>query len=294
MSDLLALSENLAAVVAAVQGSVVAIPGRRGISGIHWRDGAIVTSAENLRRQEEFTLVLSTGQTATAHLAGRDDSTDVAVLRLSGITLPAVTLAGQIAIGHLVLAVGHTGDRGIGASLGILSSLGPAWRSSLGATIDQYIRPDLAVTQGFAGSALVDAQGAVIGMNTTGPRFSPLTIPATTVDRVVARVLAGGRVTKGYLGLGMQPVAIPERLQQTLQLTNSTGVIVVSVEAGGPADQAGILLGDVIVECDRQPTPDLSAIQAHLEAENIGKSVLFAVIRGGDRRELPVTIGEKP
>jgi S1-C subfamily serine protease len=162
-----------------------------------------------------------------------------------------------------------------------------------GGNIDQFIRPDITLYPGFAGGALVDAAGYVVGMNTSGRRGTALTIPATTVNRVIDQLLAKGRISRGYLGVGMQPVRLPNNLQTDLNLTTTTGVIVVNIEAGSPADNAGLLLGDVLVKFDGVPVTDTGDVLALLNnSDRIGKPVTLQVIRGGALLELDVVVGE--
>src|ERR1051326_1989212 len=202
---LASLSDDLAGAAEAVGRSVVAIHARRRIpaSGVVWRDGVVVAAHHTVQRDEDITVTLHDGSTVGASLAGRDPSTDLAVLRLdggAGALPPAVRLADDAPRpGHLVLALGRPG-RGITASLGVVSAVGGEWRTWQGGRIDQFVRLDIAVYDGFSGGPLVEAGGHVLGINSSGlARGMPLTIPATTVDRVADQVLAGGRLGRGYL-----------------------------------------------------------------------------------------------
>jgi S1-C subfamily serine protease len=163
-----------------------------------------------------------------------------------------------------------------------------------GGKIDQFIRPDITLYSGFAGGPLVDAAGNVVGMNTSGRRGTALTIPTTTVDRIVNQLVAKGRISKGYLGVGMQPVRLPNNLKTALNLSSATGVIVVNVEPSGPADNAGVLLGDVLVTLDGANVSDTGDVLALLNgSDRIGKLVKTQVIRGGVLVELDIVVGER-
>lgn len=294
---LLGLSAGLANAVAQVEPAVVALKSgqRRSASGIHWRAGILVTTEQSLGQEEEITVILA-DRTTRATLVGRDSGTDLAVLRWqeSAVPIAPVHAAPALQVGHLVLAVGRSGDMHTTASLGIISALGGAWRSWNGGQIDQLIRPDLSLYSGGLGSALIDLQGQLLGVNTTTQRQQVLTIPAQTVDRVVDQLLQRGRIVRGYLGVGMQPVQLPAHFQDAFDLTEAGGVLVVSVESGSPADQAGILIGDVIVQLGDQRACDIHDVHRQLDPERVGQSLKVQMIRGGQLLEMTITVGERP
>ena len=298
-NNLMALSENLADTVEQAGQTVVAVNiGRRiSSSGIHWRNGIIVTSDESLQRYEEITVTLPDRRIVPVTILGRDSSTDVAVFQLQNVELPVAKIgdATTLKVGHLVLGLARSGEGDIKAAMGAVSVVSGAWRSMNGGNIDSFIRPDITLYRGFAGGPLVDAAGSVVGMNTSGRRGSALTIPESTVNRVIDQLLAKGRIAKGYLGLGMQPVRLPENLKTSLNLTSSGGVIVVNVEANGPADSAGVLLGDVLISFDGTFVNDTADVLALLNSsDRVGKNVKTQIVRGGTLIELAIMIGEKP
>lgn len=297
-SSLLALSDNLADVVEQAGHSVVAVNARHRIpsSGVHWRSGIIVTAAHTIRRQEEITVTLPDHRTVPATLVGRDSSTDLAVLKLQTAEFPVAEIgdAESLKVGHIVLAVGRSGESGLSASLGVVSVKGGAWRSWCGGQIDQFLRLDLTLYPGFSGGPLVDATGCVVGINTVGPRKMVLAIPAVTVNRVINTLLEKGRIARGYLGLGMQPVLLPDTLKSTLNLSSNGGVIVVNIEPNGPGDRAGVLIGDVLLSLDGQLVSDTGDVQAMLGTESVGKTLKTQIIRGGVLVEVAIAVGEKP
>ena len=245
--------------------------------------------------------MLADGRTLQATLAGRDAGTDLAVLRIdegAGAEAAGVAKIGdssQLKIGQLVLAVGRTDERGASASFGIVSAVGGAWRTWRGGQIDQLLRLDLAIYLGFSGGALVDTQGHILGINTSGlRRGAGLTIPASTVNRVVDVLLVKGRIARGYLGVGMQPVRLPDAMQTTLVPPTDSGLIVLSVEPGGPAGRAGLLIGDILFALDGAPVRDTDDVQAVLGPERVGQTVRASIIRGGAVQELMITVGERP
>ena len=295
ISPLLALSNNLADIVEKVGHSVVTVNGTRiSSSGIHWRQGIIVTAEETLRRTEDLTVTLPDNRTVAATLVGRDRTTDIAVLKLENIELPVVEIGDTSAlkVGHLVQAIGRSRDS-LNASMGVVSAMGGPWRSSYGGLIDQFLRLDLNLYPSIEGGALVDATGQVVGMTVSGPKRTVISIPASTINRVVDQLLLKGHIARGYLGLGMQPVRLPETLKNTLNLTSVAGVIAINVESEGPADKSGLLIGDVIIAIDGTAVSDTSDIQAMLGSNSVGKTLNVQIVRGGALVEVALTVGER-
>ena len=224
---LTALSNDLADAVARASRSVVAIHARRRIpsSGLIWSDGIVVAANHTITRDEDISVTSPDGSSGTGTLVGRDPSTDIAVLRTSAAgtaRLPDRAEEDQIQVGRVVLAVGRPGAQAT-ASLGIISAVAGEWRTWQGGRIDRFVRLDLSVYDGFSGSALVDAGGRVLGLNSSGlSRASALAIPVKTVERVVGELLQRGRIVRGYLGLAVQPVRLPEVMQQELALASTT------------------------------------------------------------------------
>ncbi len=297
-SSLLALSNEFASAVEKAGQFTVAVNGRRRFSssGVHWRSGIIVATDHAVKREEEITVTLPDDRTVPATLIGRDGSTDLAVLRVEAadFSIAEVADASALKVGQWVLAVARSADSGVGCSMGVISALSGAWRTWHGGQIDKLIRPDLTLYPGFSGGALITPQGQVVGINTSGYRHMALTLPASTVDRVVDQLVNRGRIARGYLGVGMQPVQLPDRLKTELHLSESSGVIIVSVQAGSPADRAGVLIGDILIALEGQSTPDISAVHRMLDSERIGRSLSSKLIRGGAMTEVAIVVGERP
>jgi S1-C subfamily serine protease len=298
MSSLLELSNSLADTVAEAGTAVVGIniAQRVAPSGIHWRKGIIITSDESLHSYDDLTIVSANGQVAPITLLGRDPTTDIAVFTLTDAEIPVATVGdtASLKVGHLVLGLARSIEGDIRAAMGTVSVLGGSWQSMSGGTIDRYLRPDLTLYRGFAGGALVDAAGRVVGMNTTGRRGTALTIPAETIDRVVSQLVAKGRIARGYLGVGMQPVRLSSQLITALNLNVPTGVILINVEPQSPAEIGGLLLGDILITWDGTPIADPSDIRALLNrGDRVGQQVKIGAIRGGTLVELSIEIGER-
>lgn len=294
MGNLLDLSNDLASAVERAAKSVVAIHARPRIpsSGVIWRPGVIVTTDHTTERDDDITVTLTDGRTVPATLAGRDPSTDLAVLRVAeAIEVADAADAAAVKPGHVVIAVG----RGPTAALGFVSSAGGAWRTWRGGAIDRYLRVDVSIYHGYSGGALADGAGRVIGINTSGlTRGTPAVVTTATVNRVVDALLARGKVGRGFLGVGMQPVKLPDALKDRLSLTSTGGVIVLSVEPSSPAEKAGMLVGDVILTIDGKPVADTDDVQAALGPDSVGKALAVRVLRGGTLVEVAITVGERP
>ncbi|MEM0981476.1 MAG: S1C family serine protease [Cyanobacteria bacterium P01_H01_bin.58] len=296
-SSLEALSHALSTVVTQASDAVVSVIGRRSAgTGIHWRNGLIVTSCEALNSSDGLTLGLPNGRTIVTELLGSDPSTDVAVLALpegADVSVASIGDSQTLALGQLVSTVGRTARRGLFTSLGMISQISGPWRSQSGGQLGQYIEVNLNLYRGSAGCPLINASGQVVGFNTFGPRRKVLAIPATTINQVVEQLQQRGKIARGYLGLGMQAVPLPEPTRQQHDLSNEAGIIVISVEAGSAADQAGILLGDVMVAIADSPLESLQQIQALLGPQSVGQSLAIKLLRGGQVHTVTVTVGER-
>ena len=297
MTEILSsLSDELAQVVAGAGPVAVRVEARRRLSasGIVWStDGTIVTAHHAVERDENISVGLPDGGTIPATLVGRDPTTDVAVLRVAATDLAATTWSDvdDARVGHLVLALGRPGGS-VMATLGVVSALGEAWRTPAGGQIDRYLQTDVVMYPGFSGGPLVDATGRVLGLNTSALlRGIALAVPSSTLRRVVESLLSHGRIRRGYLGIGAQPVRLPEALAQ--ELSQETGLLVFSVAPDSPAEKGTLLLGDIIVALDGRPTRHLDDLLTRLNGDSVGAKPPVRIVRGGQGQELVVTIGER-
>lgn len=291
------LSDALAATVQAAGPAIVRVDARRRLpaSGVVWSaDGVIVSAHHVVEQDEDIGVGLPDGQTVSVELIGRDPTTDLVVLRAQATDLTPPTWAdlNDLRVGHLVLALGRPG-RTVQATLGIVSALSDdGWRTPAGGQVDRYLQTDVVMYPGFSGGALVDMMGQVLGVTTSALlRGVSLTVPTPTVRRVVETLLTHGRVRWGYLGVGAQAARLPAAPAQ--QLGQETGLLLVSVEPGSPAEQGGLLMGDTIVALDGQPVRHLDDLLGLLSGDRVGASVPVRIIRSGRVQELTVEIGER-
>lgn len=285
MTTLLNLSDELAAAVEHASGTVFGVNGRPrfGSTGVHWRPGLVVTADHTVHADAEVTVTRPDGQVIAATVAGRDPTIDIAVLKVEAPDVAVADVGDSDAIraGHIVLALG----RGPRASWGIVSAIGENRRFSL----------DLTLYPGFSGGPLVDVQGKIVGLTTSGAsRHLQLAIPAAAVSRLVDDLVRRGRIPRAYLGVGTQPVRLPEALRQRLNLDQHTAVIVVDVQPSSPAAGAGLLIGDVVVSLGGTRITEPADLKAVLRPDRVGESMTASVLRGGEPRELHVNVGERP
>ncbi|QPF83608.1 serine protease [Bradyrhizobium genosp. L] len=277
------LSSALSEVIARTAPAIVAVHSHRlRASGFVWKAGLIVTAEEALADDGEIEIELADGSTRPATVAGRDHTTDVALLRFDGDTAP-VKLSAQVpALGSLAVIV--AADRGAAtARLGMVSRSGPAWRSLRGGEIDARIELDVRLRHSQQGGLALNAAGEPFGMAVLGPR-RVLTIPAATIERVAAQLEKNGRIARGYLGVGLQPV----------RLDDGIGAMVMNVDKAGPAAAAGIRQGDVIVAVNGEKLSSVRALSRSLGPHSVGTVVELTVHRGGEPQNFKVTIAERP
>lgn len=290
MSTLSALSNDLATAVERAGRAVVAVHGRQHMpsSGVLWRPGVVVTVEHALKREEEITVTLPDGRNVASTLAGIDAGTDLAVLKIEAADADAAEFGDGASFkpGHVVVALARSSERGVNASLGVISGVSGAWRTWRSGHVDQLVRLDVTLYPGFSGGPLVDVEGRVLGINTSGlSRVMPVAIPISTVNRVAEDLLERGRVARGYLGVGMHPVRLPD---------GRNGVIVIDLQTDGPAGRAGLLIGDILLQLSGSPVTDTDDVHASLGPASVGKKLKASIVRGGEGKEIEITVGERP
>jgi len=293
-STLSALSEQMATAVGVITASVVQVHGRRRpVSGVAYAGDIVVTSARALGHDDGATVTAADGRSTTAELAGWDPASGLAVLRADGLALaPAAVTEAPARVGHLALAVARSWSNALTASAGIVAVIGGPLRTGRGRQLEQVIRVTAPLHEGFAGGAVTDAAGRLMGIGTAAQiRGLAVVIPAAIAWKSVAYVLEHGRPRTGFLGVSGQPVRLAERQRGTGG--RDRALLVVDVTPGGPADSSGVLVGDLILDVDQQAVGSTDDLLALLTTDRVGRSVPVRVLRGGAVADLMVTVGER-
>lgn len=291
---LAALSDVLVARFAAARASAAAIrlSDRAHLGAIVWQPDVLVTSEQSLPAVDTVDAVLPDGSSVPGKLAGRDPSTNIAVIRLERAVQalklsPSVPQAGSLIIAVGADAMGHPSVR-----LGMVNAVGPEWHSMRGGRIEARIQLDVRLAASEEGGPVFDSAGDWLGMSTFGPRGQVLVIPAATVERIAPALLAGGRVPRGWLGVALRPVAVPDELREAAG--EATGLMVMSLTPEGPAAKAGLVAGDIILSLGGTSARRLRSVLAHLGSDSVGKTLSLRVIRGGAVITVEATITERP
>lgn len=294
---LTALSDAMAEAVEKAGTATVLVDGRRRFpaSGIAYAPDMILTADHVLEREDDIKVMLPDGTRLMARIAGRDPGSDLALLRLESAVASVGEPAPQEArLGQLVLALGRPTPEGIQASLGVVSALGGPVRIGRGGLLERYIRTDAIPYPGFSGGPLINSAGQVLGLNTSGlARGASLTIPSALAWKIAGMLASHGSIRRGYLGVRSQPVEVPASMQAALGRDQETGLLLVGVERGSPAELGGLMVGDILTGLAGQPVGDPDELLAHLSGEVVGRPTVVEVLRGGQRHEITVTIGER-
>lgn len=286
------LSQALQARVREAAAAIAAVSwGRRGhVSAVLWRDNMLVTSEQSLARSETYEAILPGGARVPATLAGRDPSTNVAVLTLTALgAAPAV--AEPAGVGALVLAVGSDGEGQATARLGAIEVLGPAWESMRGGKIDRLIRIGVRLPSAAEGGPVVDSAGGLLGMSTFGPRRDVMVIPSATIARAVEQIVAHGGGRRGWLGVGLQEVALPRDI--AARAGAEAGLMVMSLAEEAPAS-GRLLPGDILVEIAGTKVSHPRTVAGLLGPERVGQSLPINLVRGGEMTTVAVTVAARP
>ena len=286
-------SNKLADAVERVGKAVVLVNGRarQAATGIVVKDGVVLTAAHVLERDDPE-IETWEGKTLKAKLAGRDPITDLAVLKVDGLGIEPAETANGAKVGQFVLSVGRPASGQPMASSGIVSAVGGPLRTREGVLLEQYLSTDARPYPGFSGGPLVNTEGEVLGIMTSGILGnSSVVIPSTLALRVTDALLESGTIKRGYLGVASQPVELAEH--QRAGRNQESGLLIVHVDEDGPAHKAGVLIGDILVGLDGKNVTDAEVLLALLAGDRVGKSVPVDVIRGGELRTIEVAVGER-
>ena len=286
-------SRALVARADAATSAVVAIRlgHERHLTGLVWQSDIVVASEQSLPQKDEFELVAAGGAVVSAKLAGRDASTNIAMLRLATPLSAPANRAGDAQTGALALAIGADGAGGVSARLGLVNLAGPEWHSSRGGLIDRRIVLDLDLARREEGGPVFDAAGGLLGLSTFGPRGQVLVIPTATIARIVPQLAKDGHIARGWLGVALQAVAVPDALRDGAG--QSSGLMVMSVIDEGPAARAGIVAGDIILSVDGTSTQRWRKVARLFGADSIGRKADIRLIRSGQVITVQTTIAER-
>lgn len=289
-----AFSNQMADAVERIAKSLVMVNGRarQPATGIAYAEELVLTADHVLERENNLTVQTHDNRVLGAQIAGRDGSTDLAVLRVQGLGVPLATAAAEARVGQLALAVGRPSPDGVMASLGVVSKVGGALRAGRsGAILERYIQTDAIPYPGFSGGALVDVTGAAFGLLTTGlVRGAAIVVPMDIALKVAGALTKQGYVKRGYLGIVSQQVKLPPSQRSDAQ---EYGLLVVRVEENSPAERGGLLIGDILLAVEGQPINDADDLMAALHGDRVGKPVTVRVSRGGIAQMLTVVVGQK-
>jgi S1-C subfamily serine protease len=298
MSELSSLSNQLADAVAAAGAWTVRVQARRGppASGIALAADLVLTADHVVdpSREDSIRIGLPDGSEVGGSVVGRDPATDLAILRIaSGTLTPATPAQGDPRVGSLALVVGRPGASP-NASLGLITGLAGPARTRRGGMLERFIQVDAVLYPGFSGGPLVDADGAVLGMITSGLGFGGpgVAIPWSLAATLAETIGRHGKVPRGYLGVGSQPVTLSPQAKE-LTGGQERGLLVVQIAEGGPAATAGFLQGDILVRLDGTPVTNADDLQGLLGPNRVGTAVKAAIIRGGELRDIDVTVGTR-
>ena len=289
-------SNGLTSAVEKASGSTILVDARKRYpaSGIAYAEDLVLTADHVVTREDDIKVLLADGKSLSATIAGRDPGSDLALLRVAEKALTAAKTSDDVKVGQLVLALGRPNSEGMQASWGIVTSISGPTRTFRGGMLDEYIRTETTPYPGFSGGPLVNTEGEVLGLNTSGlTRGSSLTIPNKVAWRVAEALATHGSVKRGYLGVRTQPVEIPEAARQALKREQEHGLLVLWLEEGGPAQKGGLIVGDIIVAVSGQAVGDPDDLFSALSTDTVGKAIAVEVLRGGRPETVNVTVGER-
>jgi S1-C subfamily serine protease len=288
-------SNDLSSAVEKAGASTILVDARKRYpaSGIAYAEDLVLT-ADHVVTKEDIKVGLPDGRNLNATVAGRDPGSDLALLKLTEKALSPAKTSDDVKVGQLVLALGRPNNAGMQASWGIVTAISGPTRTFRGGLLDEYLQTETTPYPGFSGGPLVNSEGEVLGLNTSGlTRGSSLTIPVKVAWRVAEVLAKHGTIKRGYLGVRTQPVEIPEAARKALQREQGQGLLVLWLEEGGPAEKGGLLVGDILVGISGQPVGDPDDLFAALNSETVGKAVAVEILRGGRPETVQVTVAER-
>jgi S1-C subfamily serine protease len=291
------LSDAMADAAERAGKSTVLVDARRKFpaSGIAFAKDLILTADHVVERDEDIKVILADGKEVTAKVAGRDPGTDLTVLKLDQpLAVPAEVSKSAARVGQLVLAIGRPSTRGIESSFGTINSIGGPVRTGRGSMLESYIKTDVVSYPGFSGGPLVNGDGTILGINTSGfGHGGAITIPADVAWKIAETLASHGKVKRGYLGIRSQIVELPADAKNALKREQDSGLLLVGLETDSPAGKGGLMVGDILVGVAGEPFAHQDDLFVNLGADTVGKSIPIDILRGGKLEAIKVEIGER-
>ena len=294
---LVELSDAIADAAETAGKSTVLVDARRKFpaSGIAFSKDLILTADHVIERDEDIKVILADGTEVTARLAGRDPGTDLAVLKLDRPNAtPAEVSKAPARVGQFVLAIGRPSTNGIESSFGTVNAIGGPVRTGRGSMLERYIKTDVVSYPGFSGGPLVNGDGTIFGINTSGfGNGGAITIPADIAWKIAETLAKHGKIKRGYLGIRSQTVEISADARKSLKREQETGLLLVGLEADSPAGKGGLIVGDILVGVAGEAVAHQDDLFVRLSGDVVGKSVAIDILRGGKLESVNVEIGER-
>ena len=291
------LSEAMADAAERAGKSTVLVDARQKFpaSGIAFAKDLILTADHVVERDEDIKVILADGAEITARVAGRDPGTDLAVLKLDQpLAVPAEVSKSAARVGQFVLAIGRPSTKGIESSFGTINSIGGPVRTGRGSMLERYIKTDVVSYPGFSGGPLINGDGTIFGINTSGfGHGGALTIPADVAWKIAETLDKHGKIKRGYLGIRSQVVELPAEAKVTLNREQTSGLLLVGLESDSPAGKGGLMVGDILVGVAGEPVAHQDDLFARLSGDVVGQSTPIDVLRGGKLESIHVEIGER-
>ena len=291
------LSDGIVNAVETGSAGTVLVNSRRRFpaSGVVYQPGLVLTADHVIENEDEITILSPDRQQFKAVLAGRDPGSDLALLRLESAALTALEVSkNEARLGQLTLALGRPSLDGIQVSLGAISAMGGPVRDGRGGLLEKYLQAEVNPQPGFSGGPLIDTEGQVLGINTSGIAGGILlTIPVSIAWAVAETLAAHGSIQHGYLGIRSQPTKLPDAAREALGRDQRMGLLLVGLEDDGPALQGGLLVGDILVAVNSNPVADPDHLWMQLSGKIVGKNVPVEVLRGGQKKVIMILVAER-
>ena len=292
------LSESMANAAEKAGSYTVLVDARRRMpaSGIAFAKDMILTAGHVVEKEEDIRILFSDGSEAKARLIGRDPGTDLAVLKLdSASAVPASTAKYPARVGDFVLAIGRPSEDGIESSFGTVNKIGGPIRTGRGGMLEKYIKTDVVSYPGFSGGPLINGEGEMYGINTSGFGMGgeAVTIPADVALKIADTLAKHGKIKRGYIGIRSQTVNLPVETKSQLNREQETGLLVVGIEKDIPPEKSGLIVGDILVGVAGEAVEHHDELFTHLSGDVVGKSTPMDILRGGKLQTVNVVVGER-